>query len=45
MMGVRPNKRLKLAALIVLVEAECWAPGGARTSSAILAPTGESPAA
>ncbi len=40
-----PNKRLKLAGAIVLMEAECCAPGGARTSSHNLALAGESPAA
>ena len=24
----RPNKRLKLAGAIVLMESECWCPGG-----------------
>src|SRR5207248_10567468 len=40
-----PKKRLKLAGGDRLKEAECCAPGGARTSSNSLAPAGESPAA
>ena len=40
-----PNKRLKLAGVIALKEAECCAAGAARPSSGTLAPASELPAA
>jgi len=45
LMWLLPNKRLKLAGALVLKEAVVSCPAGHRTSSTILAPAGESPAA
>jgi hypothetical protein len=44
-MKLPPNMRLQLRGALVLTEAECCAPGEARTSSHHLAPASAAPAA